>query len=89
MGRGRVESDLPMKTKTYFAVRIDVWDATGDNLVARLAGLDAGSGNYDGRFPDTRQFADLRLARFVPWNSIDASRGMIPLDHLSPFLGLY
>jgi hypothetical protein len=40
MGRGRVESDLPMKTKTYFAFRIDVWDATGDNLVEHLAGLD-------------------------------------------------
>jgi hypothetical protein len=29
-----------MKTKTYFAFRIDVWDATGDNLVEHLAGLD-------------------------------------------------
>jgi hypothetical protein len=37
---GRVESDLPMKTKTYFAFRIDLWDDAGDNLVEHLAGLD-------------------------------------------------
>jgi len=37
---GRVESGLPMKTKTYFAFRIDLWDDAGDNLVERLAGLD-------------------------------------------------
>jgi hypothetical protein len=29
-----------MKTKTYFAFRIDVWDGAGDNLVEHLAGLD-------------------------------------------------
>jgi hypothetical protein len=29
-----------MKTKTYFAFRIDVWDDTGNNLVEHLAGLD-------------------------------------------------
>jgi hypothetical protein len=40
MGRRRVEAGLTMKTNTYFAFRIDVWDATGDNLVEHLAGLD-------------------------------------------------
>jgi hypothetical protein len=29
-----------MKTKTYFAFRIDLWDDAGDNLVERLVGLD-------------------------------------------------
>jgi hypothetical protein len=29
-----------MKTKTYFAFRIDVWDAAGDNRIEHLAGLD-------------------------------------------------
>jgi hypothetical protein len=29
-----------MKTKTYFAFRIDIWDDTGNNLVEQLAGLD-------------------------------------------------
>ena len=29
-----------MKTKTYFAFRIDVWDATGDNLIEHLAGVE-------------------------------------------------
>jgi len=29
-----------MKTKTYFAFRIDVWDANGNNIIEHLAGLD-------------------------------------------------
>ena len=29
-----------MKTKTYFAFRIDIWDGTTDKLVEHLAGLD-------------------------------------------------
>jgi hypothetical protein len=29
-----------MKTKTYLAFRIDIWDDAGDNLVEHLAGLD-------------------------------------------------
>jgi hypothetical protein len=29
-----------MKTKTYFAFRIDAWDGTGNNIVEHLAGLD-------------------------------------------------
>jgi hypothetical protein len=29
-----------MKTKTYFAFRIDVWDAAGNNVVEHLAGLE-------------------------------------------------
>jgi hypothetical protein len=29
-----------MKTKTYFAFRIDVWDSSGDNLTEHLAGLE-------------------------------------------------
>ena len=39
-GPGRVESDLSTKTKTYFAFRVDVWDATGDNLIEHLAGVE-------------------------------------------------
>jgi hypothetical protein len=40
-GRGRVESEFAsMKTKTYFAFRIDVWDSPGDSLTEHLAGLD-------------------------------------------------
>ena len=29
-----------MKTKTYFAFRIDVWDSSGDNLAEHLAGIE-------------------------------------------------
>jgi hypothetical protein len=29
-----------MKTKTYFAFRIDVWDGGGNEIVEHLAGLD-------------------------------------------------
>jgi uncharacterized protein YdaU (DUF1376 family) len=29
-----------MKTKTYFAFRIDVWDSAGDSLTEHLAGLE-------------------------------------------------
>ena len=29
-----------MKTKTYFAFRMDVWDAPGDNIVEHIAGVD-------------------------------------------------
>ena len=29
-----------MKTKTYFAFRIDVWDDAGNNVVEHLAGLE-------------------------------------------------
>jgi hypothetical protein len=29
-----------MKAKTHFAFRIDAWDATGNNVVEQLAGLD-------------------------------------------------
>jgi hypothetical protein len=29
-----------MKTKTYFAFRIDVWDGDGNNIIEHLAGLD-------------------------------------------------
>jgi hypothetical protein len=29
-----------MKAKTHFVFRIDVWDATADNVVEQLAGLD-------------------------------------------------
>jgi hypothetical protein len=39
-GPGRVESDLSMKTKTYFAFRVDMWDAAGDNIVEHVAGID-------------------------------------------------
>jgi hypothetical protein len=31
LGRGWVESDLPMKTKTHFAFRVDIWDHAGDS----------------------------------------------------------
>jgi hypothetical protein len=29
-----------MKTKTYFAFRIDVWDSSGDSLTEHLASLE-------------------------------------------------
>ena len=29
-----------MKTKTYFAFRIDVWDSAGNSLTEHLGGLD-------------------------------------------------
>ena len=29
-----------MKTKTYFAFRVDVWDGAGDNVVEHVAGVD-------------------------------------------------
>jgi hypothetical protein len=29
-----------MKTKTYFAFRIDVWDSSGDGITEHLGGLD-------------------------------------------------
>src|SRR5258708_30837128 len=38
-GPGRVESGLPMKTKTHFAFRIDVWDETGVSIVEHVAGV--------------------------------------------------
>jgi len=39
--RGRVESGLvPMKTKTRFAFRVDIWDDTGDSIVEHVAGID-------------------------------------------------
>ena len=39
-GPGRVESDLPMKTKTHFAFRVDVWDDAGNSVVEHVAGVD-------------------------------------------------
>ncbi len=29
-----------MKTKTHFAVRVDIWDDTGDSIVEHVAGVD-------------------------------------------------
>jgi hypothetical protein len=29
-----------VKTKTYFAFRVDVWDGAGDNIVEQVAGVD-------------------------------------------------
>jgi hypothetical protein len=29
-----------MKTNTYFAFRIDIWDAAGNSIVEHVAGLD-------------------------------------------------
>ena len=29
-----------MKTKTYFAFRVDVWDPRGDNIIDHVAGID-------------------------------------------------
>jgi len=29
-----------MKTKTYFAFRIDIWDDTGDSIIEYVAGVD-------------------------------------------------
>jgi transposase len=37
-GPGRVESDLPMKTKPHFSFRIDIWDDVGDSIVEHVAG---------------------------------------------------
>jgi hypothetical protein len=39
-GPGRVESGLPMKTKTHFTFRVDIWDDTGDSIVEHIAGVD-------------------------------------------------
>jgi len=40
-GRGPVQPDLaPMKTKTHFAFRVDVWDDTGNSIVEHVAGVD-------------------------------------------------
>ena len=39
-GRGRVESDLPMKTKTHFAFRVDIWDDAGYSIIEHVAGVD-------------------------------------------------
>ena len=29
-----------MKTKIYFAFRVDIWDDTGDSIVEHVAGVD-------------------------------------------------
>jgi hypothetical protein len=29
-----------VKTKTYFAFRVEVWDGAGDNIVEHVAGVD-------------------------------------------------
>jgi len=29
-----------MKTKTHFAFRIDIWDATGNSIIEHVAGVD-------------------------------------------------
>jgi hypothetical protein len=29
-----------MKTKTYFAFHVDIWDATGNSIVEHIAGVD-------------------------------------------------
>jgi hypothetical protein len=29
-----------VKTKTYFAFRVDIWNATGDSIVEHVAGAD-------------------------------------------------
>jgi hypothetical protein len=39
-GPGRVESGLPMRTKTHFAFRVDIWDETGNSIVEHVAGVD-------------------------------------------------
>ena len=42
-GRGPGPSrDLapPMKTKTYFAFRVDVWDSAANGIVEHIAGID-------------------------------------------------
>jgi len=39
-GQGEFESDLPMKTKTHFAFRIDIWDSSGVSIVEHVAGVD-------------------------------------------------
>jgi hypothetical protein len=37
----RSSQDLaPMKTKTHFAFRIDVWDSAGNGIAEHLAGLE-------------------------------------------------
>ena len=40
-GRGPVQWDLaPMKTKTYFAFRVAVWDSAANSIVEQIAGID-------------------------------------------------
>ena len=31
---------MSVKTKTYFAFRVDIWDDTGDSIVEHVAGVD-------------------------------------------------
>jgi hypothetical protein len=31
---------MPMKTKTYFAFRVESWDDSGDSIVEHVAGVD-------------------------------------------------
>ena len=40
-GRGPVQWDLaPIKTKTYFAFRVHVWDSAANSIVEHIAGID-------------------------------------------------
>jgi hypothetical protein len=39
-GCGRVESDFPIKTKTHFSLRTDIWDDAGGNIVEHVVGVD-------------------------------------------------
>src|SRR5262245_877018 len=40
-GRGPVQSDLaPMKTKTCFTFRVDVWDSAANSILDHIAGID-------------------------------------------------
>jgi hypothetical protein len=36
----RLRGGCAMKTKTYFAFRVDVWDGAGDSVVEHVAGVD-------------------------------------------------
>ena len=42
-----------MKTKTYFAFRIDIWDDTGNSIVEHVAGVD----DFEGRVLINAQIA--------------------------------
>jgi hypothetical protein len=39
-GQGESSRACPVKTKTHFAFRVDIWDETGTSIVEHVAGVD-------------------------------------------------
>ena len=53
-----------MKTKTYFAFRVNIWDDTGDSIVEHVAGVDDFRGGR-GDLPGSSSAARWPLARIT------------------------